>query len=565
MNRLPRLLSKCAPAIVTVVLAVASAVAWSAEPPASPPAPATAVEDPSSALFDGPIRHIRISVADPEVESLRGDPRRFVPATLDDGETTLRVAVRIKGSAGSLRDIDDRPALTVDVDRIKPEHRYHGLVRFHLNNSVQDPGLLNEWLATEFFREAGIPATRVTHARVELNGRDLGLFVLKESFDKRFLRRHFADPSGNLYEGGFIADIDSDLERDEGRGPDDRSDLRAVVDARRAARDEATLAALAERIDLDAFLRFMAVERLIGHWDGYCGSTNNYRVYFDPKRDGRMILLPSGMDQVFEDPHASLFEETPHLLPSAVMRFDAWRERYRATLRELAPRLLDPEIVAERLDRIDRRLRATVASLGADALRDYDERRDGLRERLRERYAFLTTAGGHLEESGPPLSQVGPAGDERVEEWFPDGETDDEVRRVRFSEADGLFTLDITPKRASVDDEPKEATSAVWRGALHLPRGRYLLETNVQIVEATIDDACGVSLVTSAGERSSILRTPGDALRLRTTIDVPEDRRRVEYALEVRLHAGRVTSTKPVIRRLAEPTDASVRPAATEP
>jgi hypothetical protein len=515
------------------------------------------VEDPSSVLFDGPIRHIRISVADAEVESLRGDPRRFVPATLDDGETTLRVAVRIKGSAGSLRDIDDRPALTVDVDRIKPEHRYHGLVRFHLNNSVQDPGLLNEWLATEFFREAGIPATRVTHARVELNGRDLGLFVLKESFDKRFLRRHFADPSGNLYEGGFIADIDSELKRDEGRGVDDRSDLRRVVEARLAARDEASLATLAERIDLDALLRFMAVERLIGHWDGYCGSANNYRVYFDPGRGGRMIFLPHGMDQVFEDPHATLFEETPHLLVSAVMRWSAWRDRYRATLRDLSPKLLDPTAIGERLARIDGRLRPAVATLGEEALREYDERRDGLRERLRERHTFLTAPGGHLDEADSAPRLITAGREESLEEWFEDGDPE----RIRFSETEGIHALVISGRESSPDAVRSEAGTASWRGAILLSRGRYVIESDVRLVEGWLDEECGVSLVTSAGPRSSILRTPGDALRLRATVEVPEDRRLVTYALEIRMHHGRVTSTRPSIRREVE----TVRPDGSAP
>ncbi len=556
-----------AAAIVAVALAAATP-AWPDPPAAGSGAPRAAASgvlpndaaDPSSALFEGPIRTLRLTIAEADVARLRDDPRGFVPADLGDGSATLRVAVRIKGSAGSLRDIDDRPALTVDVDRIDPSNRYHGLVRFHLNNSVQDPGLLNEWLATELFREAGIPATRVTHARVELNGRDLGLFVLKESFDTRFLRRHFADPSGNLYEGGFIADIDSDLKRDEGRGVEDRSDLRGVVEARLAARDDASLAALAERVDLDALLRFMAIERLIGHWDGYCGSANNYRVYFDPGRGGRMIFLPHGMDQVFEDPHATLFEETQPLLASAVMRFDAWRDRYRATLRDLVPKLLDPTAIGERVARIDGRLRPAVAALGDEALRDYDERRDGLLERLRERHAFLTAPGGHLDESDPAPRPIAAGHEEQLEEWFDDGDPE----RVRFSQAEGIHALTISGRASGPDADsseaappeavPPEAGTAAWRGAILLPRGRYVIESDVRLVEGLLDEECGVSLVTSAGPRSSILRTPGDALRLRAPLDIPEDRRLVTYALEIRLYHGRVTSTKPTIRRIDEPT-----------
>ena len=47
--------------------------------------------------------------------------------------------------------------------------RFHGLTKIMLNNTVQDPTYINERLCTALFREAGVPAARVTHARVWLN------------------------------------------------------------------------------------------------------------------------------------------------------------------------------------------------------------------------------------------------------------------------------------------------------------------------------------------------------------------------------------------------------------
>ena len=59
-----------------------------------------------------------------------------------------------------------------------------------------------------------------------LNGRDLGFYVLKEGFDHYFLRRYFDDASGNLYDGGFLKDLDGELKKQMGAGPEDRSDLK---------------------------------------------------------------------------------------------------------------------------------------------------------------------------------------------------------------------------------------------------------------------------------------------------------------------------------------------------
>ena len=66
---------------------------------------------------------------------------------------------------------------------------------------------LNEKLGTLVFAKAGIPAPAVHHALVEMNGRRLGLYVLKESFTQEFLARNFGSPAGNLYESGTVSRV----------------------------------------------------------------------------------------------------------------------------------------------------------------------------------------------------------------------------------------------------------------------------------------------------------------------------------------------------------------------
>ncbi len=153
----------------------------------------------------GRVPQIRIEIVKTNMESLRRDARKYVPATVRDGETVYtNVAIHLKGAAGSFRSVDDRPALTLNFDKFIPGQNFEGLDKLHLNNSVQDPSYMTELICGELFLAAGVPAARASHARVELNGRDLGLYVVKEGFDKKFLKRHFKDVNGNLYDGGFL-------------------------------------------------------------------------------------------------------------------------------------------------------------------------------------------------------------------------------------------------------------------------------------------------------------------------------------------------------------------------
>ena len=69
---------------------------------------------------------------------------------------------------------------------------------------------MSENLGNAIFRDAGVPATRVTYAHVWLNDREMGVMVFKESFDVLFLKRFFDDHHGTLYEGAY-KDIDSGL------------------------------------------------------------------------------------------------------------------------------------------------------------------------------------------------------------------------------------------------------------------------------------------------------------------------------------------------------------------
>jgi spore coat protein H len=148
--------------------------------------------DASDAFFKGgAIPQLRIQVSEAELEKLKANDRTYVRCTVvENRKTTYQdMAIKLKGAAGSFREWDDRPALTLNSNKFRKGQTFHGLDKFHLNNSVQDETYVQEWLCEEICRSAGVPATRVTHARVWLNDRDVGLYVLKEGFDKTFLQR----------------------------------------------------------------------------------------------------------------------------------------------------------------------------------------------------------------------------------------------------------------------------------------------------------------------------------------------------------------------------------------
>src|SRR5437667_6370360 len=162
---------------------------------------------------------------------------------------------------GSFRPLHEKPSFAVRFNKFVPDQTYSGMSKFLLNNSSQDSTYLAEYMSTSLFRDAGLPSARVTHAFVELNGRDLGLYVLIEAMNRDFLRQHFRNSRGNLYEG-YTQDVDQQLDQDSGK-PSDQADRKALVAAARIADPAQRWTQLGKILDIDEFISFLALEMFV--------------------------------------------------------------------------------------------------------------------------------------------------------------------------------------------------------------------------------------------------------------------------------------------------------------
>jgi spore coat protein CotH len=303
---------------------------------------------------------------------------------VSDGDKTYTdVGIHLKGAVGSRRPFDDKPALTLNFDKFVPGQRYHGIDKLHLNNSVQDSTFLMEIVCGEMFLKAGVPAARGTHALVELQGRKRGLYVLKEGFDTTFLRHHFKNVTGNLYDGGFLTDIDRPIRKASGGEPGpDHADLQALAVACRLP----DLAQRAERLekllDVDRFISLVALEVMTWHWDGYGMHANNYRAYHDPD-SGKITIMPHGMDQMFGNVGGPIDPPSAGLIARRMFQMPQYRERYYARLAELREKVLVPDELDKRVDELVARLKPVLEESDRGLARRVAENAKSLKAQMR--------------------------------------------------------------------------------------------------------------------------------------------------------------------------------------
>ena len=434
--------------------------------------------------------------------------------------------------------MDDRPAYTLNIDRQRKSQAFHGLTKLHLNNSVQDESYLSEWVCQALCETAGLPATRVSFATVKFNDRDMGLYVVKEAFDRKFLRRHFLDPDGNLYDGGFLQDIDANLEKDSGFGPDDFSDLKALLAACREPDPSTRWQRIEERLDLNNFLTFLAVERLTCHWDGYTMNRNNYRLYFDPKT-GKANFLPHGMDQMFGDPGFPLFHQSEPIVVAAVLQNPRWRAAYRLRLEQIVPQYTVENLHAI-VDQAELRLRPYFTSLGADTLRYHEERVREFKGRLAARCEVIR----QQMREGEPLPVVfNDAGELELKDWSPMQESDD--AQLDVVESNGR-------KRWKIRAGASNHCIASWRHKLLLEQGDYELEVTVStrnVVARKDEQGAGAGIRISGLPRENQVTGTTKAQKLTFSFDVSDAVREVVLVNELRATRGEVEFSNPILRR----------------
>lgn len=325
-------------------------------------------EDPAAELFSKvQVLKIRIQMPKSSVDQLQKSYTNavvYVPATIEEGGKVYeKVGVHLRG-VSTFQTADEKPAWTFKFNEWVPGQHFHGLRKVRLSNCVIDRTYLQEFMAAEFFRAAGVASPRANFARVEFNDRDLGLYVLLEAVTKDFLQQNFHSVNGNLYEGDET-DVDGTMEQDYGTRNKHQTDRQPLVLAAKEPNLERRFKELEKVMDMNVFISYMATEVLINSWDGYTLRVTNYRVFCDHD-SGLFHFIPHGLDRTFEDASDPILPEMKGLVSRAIIETPEGKKRYLARMRELYNALLDKKAVNARLAEITSKIKPDLAEIGED-------------------------------------------------------------------------------------------------------------------------------------------------------------------------------------------------------
>ena len=446
-------------------------------------------------FFAGPIVHLEFIFKPADWESLKKDNRRYAECTMietaPDGMKTeyASTAVKLKGSAGSFQGPDQKPGLTVSLHKFKGGGRFHGMEKFHLNNGAQDASLLNEFMGGEMCRAAGVPASRCTHAIVKWNGRDMGLYLFKEGFTRDFLTYFYEQPGGALYDGHFIAEIDGNMEKQLGGDSADSRDRMELAAACKEGDAKVRWQKVGERVDIGEYLRFLAMETFLCHWDGYNFNRNNYRLYFDAKT-GKANFFCHGMDQLFGDAGWPVVRDPASLVGAAVWGNPDWKAGYLPVAKEIYEKVLKPVDWDARIVAQGAKVKEALTRVNPQWGKDYEGQIKAARDRVGAR---LVSIGKQFGDLPKPFDWVNGVAKLGPKHWN--------------SQGGGAFDEPVNDGQHCLHIRADGTAAASWRRTVSLPPGRYRFEATVKTADVAAggdDTGEGAGLRISGGKRRGV-------------------------------------------------------------
>ena len=227
------------------------------------------------------------------------------------GEEFGNVGLRYRGNysfTSSSAAAPMRANFKLKIDVYGAKGSWRGVKTFNFNAGVLDTSLTREALSFALFRASGVPASRTAYAELRFTVPGLynhvrgGNYVMIENVNKTFLKEVLPPGDGLLMkpeglsggiqgQGASWTVYQSRFRPERTATPHEQQ--RVMEFSQLISQTDVALfrSKVGTYLDVDEFLRFVAVNAFIENWDSYIGGSHNYYFYLDPS-DDKFRFLP---------------------------------------------------------------------------------------------------------------------------------------------------------------------------------------------------------------------------------------------------------------------------------
>jgi spore coat protein CotH len=235
---------------------------------------------------------------------LSSSEKEWINATVTiDGSTYERAGIRLKGNSSlfglsASSDAETLPWL-IKLDKYVDGQNHEGLTDLVVRSNNSSTAL-NEAVALELLELAGLASQDAIAVAFSINSDDPILRLAIEHPDDVWMAEEF-DSDGALYKAESTGDYsyrgddpdayDEVFDQEAGKDNADLAPLIDFLDFINNSDDATFVAELAERLDIDSFATYLAMQDLINNPDDIDGRGNNSYLYYDAAA-GKFTVVP---------------------------------------------------------------------------------------------------------------------------------------------------------------------------------------------------------------------------------------------------------------------------------
>lgn len=248
-------------------------------------------------------------ISHPQSDSMHRCSVHFKNAHID--KVIENVGIRIRGNTS--RD-SKKKSFKLSFNTFVQGREFYDVDKMNINGEHNDPSIIRSKICWDFFQKIGMKSSRAAHAALYINNLYHGLCISVEHIDDEFINKNFSDPSGNLWKCLYPADLTW-----KGSNPDsykfysgsrqayelttnekvnDYTQLARLIRIITQTPDNQFPDSLESIFNVDEFLKYEAMNVILGGWDDYWSLMNNYYLYYEPT-EKKFHWIPYDYDNSF--------------------------------------------------------------------------------------------------------------------------------------------------------------------------------------------------------------------------------------------------------------------------
>src|SRR6056300_1338162 len=258
----------------------------------------------NEAFLQTEVAEIHITVSPNHLNTLLGDslfsnhhfPGVFRYESSSFSDTLQNVGFRVRGNTSRNA---KKKGFKISFNEYTAGLKFKGLEKMNLIGQHNDPSLLRYWSSLYLLNRYGLVASRTSFVKLFINGDYRGVYLNVE---------HIDDDNGNLYKASWGADLNywgtnpnnysGVYELKTNKDSNDYGAFISFLDSLNNLSDDDFPCYMERNFEVNHYLKTLAVELIIGHWDGHAYNKNNFYLYRQPS-NGKFVFIEYDLDNTF--------------------------------------------------------------------------------------------------------------------------------------------------------------------------------------------------------------------------------------------------------------------------